>query len=196
MFSYIIGEIIRKDEEGIVLENQGIGYRLSCSKASMVHFQQGERYRVYTFLQVREDALQLYGFYEEEELEMFLLLNRVATIGPKSALGILSALSVETIAQAVLQADISVLSTAPGVGKKTAGRIALELLDPIKKLGYVAGERLPDKPEEEMGDQKEIALQALINLGYPRNEAEKVLRSMESGLSLEDMLRRALQQLS
>ena len=145
-------------------------------------------------MQVREDGICIYGFYSEEEKEMFELLIIVSSIGPKSALSILSAVGVIELRNAILNSDIYMLTKAPGIGKKTAGRIILELIDPIKKLGYVAVE---SAPEIEVRKDAKVAIDALVNLGYPKNEAEKAVRAIDAdNLSLEEIVRKALQKLS
>ncbi len=194
MYSYIIGEVTRIDNDSIILENNGIGYQLATSLMTMSYFQVGETYKVYTKFIVREDIQELYGFYEEEEREMFELLTKVSTIGPKSAMAILSTLTVGQIQQAVINADITALSRAPGVGKKTASRIALELVDTIKKMDIVP---LVDKGSPATSSSEwQVALDALTNLGYVRNEAEKALASLDKeNMTLEEMIKAALRKL-
>lgn len=194
MYSYIIGEIIDINSDGIVVENNGIGYEIATSNITMSHFQMGESYRIYTKFIVREDGIQLYGFYDLEEKAMFDLLTKVSGIGPKIAMGILSELSVRQISQAVLHSDIDVLTQAPGVGKKTASRIALELLDSIKKAGYTAEEAEIAEPVPPTDDLR-VAIDALVNLGYARNEAEKAVGSIDPGMGLEELIKAALRKL-
>ncbi len=194
MFAYIIGEVQGYSEGNIILENNGIGYQIATSTISMSHFQVGETYKIHTIMHVRDDGICIYGFYSEEEKEMFELLVKVSSIGPKSALSILSAVGVVELRNAILNSDISMLTKAPGIGKKTAGRIILELIDPIKKLGYVAAEIVP---KVEVRKDAKVAIDALVNLGYPKNEAEKAIRAVDTdGLTLEEIIRKALQKLA
>lgn len=197
MISYIKGEVTDLDEEGLVIENNGMGYQLAASVQSMSHFRVGESYKIYTVQVVREDDISLYGFYEEEERTLFLLLNRVSTIGPKVALSILSALTVDAVIGAILNNDPKALARAPGVGAKTASRIILELVDRVKKLGYqVRPEEA--RPSADPGDSQnyQVAIQALLNLGYARNEAEHALRDWNPEEALEEGIRHALRRLS
>lgn len=194
MYSYIIGEVTHIDNDGIILENNGIGYQLATSLMTMSYFQVGDTYKVYTEFVVREESQELYGFYDVEEREMFELLTKVSTIGPKSAMAILSTLTVGQIQQAVLNADIGALSRAPGVGRKTASRIALELVDTIKKMDIVPVTEVG--PAQPANNEWQVALDALTNLGYVRNEAEKALASLDSeNMSLEEMIKAALRKL-
>lgn len=196
MISYIIGQVSGINENGLVLENNGIGYALATSTYSMSHFRVGETYKLYTVLVVREDGLSLYGFYDEEERRAFLLLNRVSSIGPKVALSVLSTLSVEELVGAILNNDPQTLARAPGIGKKTASRIILELVDAVKEWGLVSGPA--QTPSMQVNDQEnyQVALEALINLGYARNEAESALKDWDRSASLEEGIRYALRRLS
>lgn len=190
----MIGRVEDIAVDSIILEVNQIAYEIATSRYSMSHFQVGESYKVYTYLQVREDGLYLYGFYSQEEKELFLLLTRVSTIGPKSALAILSALSVDEIYRAILASDMETLTKAPGVGKKTAGRILLELLEPVQKMNLDLPQKSQDLPRA--SEEISFALEALINLGFPRNEAQKALASTSKGLSVEELIKQALQKLS
>lgn len=195
MISYIIGEVVSKDLDGIVIENNGIGYFVATSDSTMSHFQVGESYKVFTKMNVREDAIELIGFYDKEEKEMFELLTKVSSIGPKSALAILSSLSVSQIRNAVLTSDIDTLTQAPGVGKKTASRIVLELVDTIKKQGYLPSKE-ETKSSPKLNDDARVAIDALVNLGYARNESEKAVSSvLDKDQTLEDIIKAALRKL-
>lgn len=196
MIDYIIGQVSRIDEEGIIIEQSGIGYRIAASLQSMSHFHVGETCKIYTVLLVREDALQLYGFYSLRERELFGLLTKVSAVGPKSAMAILSALDENELTSSILNHDINALTKAPGIGKKTASRIILELVDPLKKIGFFPMPEGEKPKESALSEQYEIALEALINLGYGRSEAKEALQALEEGLSLEQAVRLALQNLS
>lgn len=198
MIAYIIGEVVALGDNEVLLENSGIAYSLATSKASMSHFHVGETCKIYTYLQVREDDLSLYGFHDQAERDLFLELIRVTAVGPKMALSILSTLTPDQFLRAVLDSDIKTLTLAPGVGKKTASRIILELVDQVKQLG------LPAQPQAEAGglegpghgDQRRIAEEALLNLGYGRSEVRQVLDAIDLSQPLEAIIRQALQQLS
>lgn len=195
MFAYIVGEITDILPGRIILENNGIAYSIATSDQSMSHFHVGETCKVYTYLQVREDDLSLYGFHDKEEKDLFEELITVSTIGPKLALSILSTLSVDEIYQAIINSDIKTLSTVPGVGKKTASRLVLDLVDKVKKMGVQPGQA-PGKEEEDLSGRPGVARQALINLGYSPQEVNQVLTKLDQTESLEDMIRQALRFLS
>jgi holliday junction DNA helicase RuvA len=154
--------------------------------------------QLHIYTHVRQDALQLFGFLTPREKEIFLLLLGVSGIGPKVALNILSGISSQELHQALLGEDSQRIQRIPGVGKKTAERIVLELKDKVKKM---SPEPLPSVvPEIPEGRHWEDALSALVNLGYPKAMAEKTLGQIqnqtEGSISLEDLLRRALKFLS
>ena len=196
MIDYLIGQVSRIDEEGIIIEQSGIGYRIAASLQSMSHFHAGETCKIYTALLVREDALQLYGFYSLRERELFGLLTKVSAVGPKSAMAILSALDENELISSILNHDINALTKTPGIGKKTASRIILELVDPLKNICFLPMPEGEKPKEPALSEQYEIALEALINLGYGRSEAKEALQTLEEGLSLEQAVRLALQNLS
>ena len=136
MYSYIIGEFVEMTPEGIVIENNGIGYDIRTSSLTAENIpKSGEFVKVYTYLHVREDDMSLYGFLTRDELNVFKLLINVNGIGPKGALGILSAISTDDLRFAVLSDDVNLIKSCPGVGAKTAQRLIIELKDKLK-VGY------------------------------------------------------------
>ena len=133
MYSYIIGEFVEMTPEGIVIENNGIGYDIKTSSLTAENIpKSGEFVKVYTYLHVREDDMSLYGFLTRDELNVFKLLINVNGIGPKGALGILSAISTDDLRFAVLSDDVNLIKSCPGVGAKTAQRLIIELKDKLK----------------------------------------------------------------
>lgn len=193
MYAYIIGQVTAMEAEKLILENNGIGYELATSTKAMSRFQVGEEVKVYTRYIVRDDGVFLYGFYDEQEREMFDRLTKVSAVGPKVAISILSAVGVEGIVHAVQHQELSVLTKAPGVGKKTAGRILLELVDQIKSFS-AAENPLPLQDSEDLAEF-DVALQGLINLGYQRSEAMRALNGLDTSLPLSALMRMALQRL-
>lgn len=171
MIEYIIGEIVGIYENFIVLENEGLGYRIFTSGNTRDRLLTGETVKIHTEMVVREDSLSLYGFDTTEEMEMFRLLITVTTIGPKNAMGILSAFHPELLKYCIVENDIDKLTEAPGVGKKTAGRIVLELKDKIKTYDLAE-----DVDMEIKTDDYVFAVDALVNLGYAKNEVVKFLQ--------------------
>ncbi|CAK7022787.1 Holliday junction branch migration protein RuvA [Tissierella carlieri] len=194
MFEFIIGDVVSIKEDYIVLQNNGIGYKIFTSTNSMLQLELGMRNAmIFTYLNVREDGLFLYGFTSEEEINMFRLLQMVSKIGPKSALGILSTLTPNQIKVAVIKKELDILCKAPGIGKKTAERMVLELKDRIDKNIEVVEDNISGiKPN----DYHE-AIDGLMSLGYTRLEIEKIIRTMDiSKMNIEDIIREALRKLS
>ena len=199
MIAFLEGRLLSKSPEYIIVSTQGIGYQVSVPLSSfyeLPEIEQGVRLHVYTH--VRQDAIQLFGFLTAEEKTIFLLLLGVSGIGPKVALNILSGISSLEFSQALLAENSARIQRIPGVGKKTAERIVLELKDKIKKLTPGPLPSLVRKSGEE--GPWEDALSALVNLGYPKVVAEKALEQIknqtEESISLEDLLRMALKSLS
>lgn len=195
MYAYIIGQVTAMEAEKIILENNGIGYELATSLKAMSRFQVGEEVKVYTRYIVRDDGVFLFGFYDEQERDMFDRLTKVSAVGPKVALSILSSVSVEGIVRAVQTQDLATLTKAPGVGKKTAGRILLELMDQVKDWA-IEGAALPQEETLPTQEEFDVALQGLLNLGYQRSEAMRALKGLDPSLPLSTLMRAALQRLS
>ncbi len=189
MLDYIIGDIKKIGEDYIVLDNNGIGYLINTSSYSISNFTLYESYLVHVYMSVREDAIVLYGFHDDEELDMFKLLTTVSSIGPKIALAILSSLSVSSISTAIQSNDIDMLTKAPGVGKKTASRIILELSDKISKMSFTISEPV----EVAVDNDIESAIEALTNLGYMRADVIKVIRSLNmEGMGIEEIIKQCI----
>jgi Holliday junction DNA helicase RuvA len=151
---------------------------------------------LFTHLNVKEDALDLYGFISQEELHAYRLLTSVSGVGPKAAMSILSHLTPEQFAVAVGTGDTKSISKAPGVGAKTAARVILELKDKIAKQLSQDDESAPRDTDLLPGrDNLSEAMNALLVLGYTRGEATSVLKTLDSTLSLEDMITAALKKL-
>lgn len=191
MYAYITGRIVDMTDDRVIVDHQGIGYEIFASLEALSRWAVGEETRIYTRYFVREDTAVLFGFYDEAEREMFDHLTKVSAVGPKSALAVLSALSVDAIVWAVQNSDIDALTRAPGVGKKTASRILLELTDVFKNRVSLA-------PTEERTVESvhQPALEALLSLGYQEREAEEALSGLDFTESTETILRKALGRLS
>ena len=179
MIGYVRGEVSHLFPDSCFVDVQGVGYRLHISAATRQKLVAGESATLYTYLNVREDALMLYGFYATDEYDMFLQLIGVTGIGPKVALGILSAVSPDGFRLAVSQKNLGILTKIPGIGKKTAERLILELKDKIgeakgagEEIGGQAGWIAPTD------DVQSQALMALLALGYSQGEIQPVLRKV------------------
>lgn len=194
MIDFIIGDVVNIREDYILLQNNGIGYKIFTSINTMRDLELGQRSQlIYTQLMVREDGLFLYGFSSEEEMDMFKMLMMVTKVGPKVALGILSALSTNQIKLAIINKNIDNLCKAPGVGKKTAERIILELKDRINKDVVILEE---GELEESPNNNYQEVVQALMSLGYTRFEVDRALRALDKNMNVENMIREGLKILS
>ncbi|MBL7974947.1 MAG: Holliday junction branch migration protein RuvA [Candidatus Kapabacteria bacterium] len=194
MIARLHGILIEKSTNEVVVDCNGVGYVASVSVATSEVMQLGEKVSVYTYLAVREDALQLFGFATKEERDMFLLLTSISGIGGKIALGLLSAASIKELQQAIVEKNSTFLQRLPGIGKKTAERIVLELQDKVQTLAIGV-----DKTQVNGGMSfvQSEAVAALSALGYQRAAAEKAVKNaMQEQPSLqwtaESLIRAAL----
>jgi len=182
MIGSIKGKIILKTEKFLIVETGGVGYKINVSPDILSKAKKlGDEIMLWTHTHVREDALDLYGFFNREELEFFEMLINVSGIGPRSALAILGIASIETLKKAIGTSDTSYLTKISGIGKKTAERIVIELRD---KIG-----------EEKSGSslQGELdALEALKSLGYSQNEAREALKKVSPSGNTNTKIREAL----
>ena len=191
MYSYIKGTIEEIGLTNIVIENSNIGYEINVSSNTIKDLQLGKMAKIYTKLIVREDDMSLCGFSTKEEMKMFELLTSVSKIGPKVGLSILSFASPRQLGAYMVSEDIAKMSKAPGVGKKTAERIILELKDKIDKQNIEFEPTLLSNTPI-MVSQDE-AVDALVALGYSSAEAkEAVDKCKKSGLNTEDIIKKSL----
>ena len=198
MISYIIGEIKHIGEDNFVIENNNIGYFINSSFNTIKTLEINNEFKIFTKMNVREDDISLFGFSSKDELEVFELLTSVSTIGPKNAIAILSTLNVDKIKLAIVNNDIDTLTKAKGIGKKTASRIILELVDKVKKMAinYDISISNQDFDNITSNGEIEVAREALLNLGYQRNSIDKVLSSLkDSDLSLEEIIKESLKRM-
>jgi Holliday junction DNA helicase RuvA len=173
MIGQLAGVLAYKSPEQLVVDVQGVGYQVLVSLNSFYRLPEpGAAVRLLIHTHVREDALQLYGFIDREEKQLFLLLNSVSGIGPRLALNILSGTPTNELLDALEAGDLVRLVAIPGVGKKTAERLVLELRDKIK---VIKGARAADDGRQASGLESE-AVSALVNLGYRQNEAERAVK--------------------
>ncbi len=193
MYRYIKGKIEEVGEDYLVLENNGIGYMIHASKNSLKSIQdRSDNVKIYTYYNVREDGVSLFGFLTKEELNMFKLLLMVSKIGPKVALGLLSSMTPVNIKLAIVNEDSNTLSKAPGIGKKTANRIILELKDKIEDNIIIEQINSTD-----LSIDTDEVIVALLALGYTRSEAYSALSKMDiSNKKTEEIIKLALKNLS
>ena len=198
MFAYIKGSLEVKTNGYIVIDVNGIGYKIFMSETAINKLGAiGEIIKIHTYVRVREDDISIYGFNTNEELRMFELLLSVSGIGAKSALVILSNVSVSSFALAIINNDINLLKKLPGIGPKTAQRVILELKDKLKKENEIVANENTDKSDTIntaiMDDEKIAeATAALKVLGYTGKEIEKALEKVDANLSVEDIIRKGL----
>ena len=198
MYYYIKGTLAVKGENYAVVDASGVGYKLNVSSTFMENSGPvGTDITVYTYLSVREDAMELYGFYSEDEREMFLKLISVSGVGPKVGLSVLSISPPQKIAAAIVTADEKFLTKASGVGAKAAKRIILELKDKIdnSELGLSGTDALTTDVSEVITDSRAEAMSALTVLGYSAQEAKNVLLKLDASLSTEELIKQALSKL-
>ncbi|WP_455715469.1 Holliday junction branch migration protein RuvA [Anaerosporobacter sp.] len=203
MISFIKGELDSIYEDGIVVENGGIGYDIKVPLSVMNELPStGEEVKIYTYLYVREDILSLYGFLSRDDLQVFKLLITVNGIGPKGALGILSTISPDDLRFAVLADDAKAIAKAPGIGAKTASKLILELKDKLKledafeqKLSKTSMDTASGTSDT---NAKNEAIQALVALGYTNTEALKAVRGIDitPDMDTEDILKLSLKKIS
>ncbi|MDY3775551.1 MAG: Holliday junction branch migration protein RuvA [Eubacterium sp.] len=206
MIHFIKGQLDTVSEQKIVVENQGMGYEILVPASVLSKLPAiGMDVKIYIYMHVREDALQLYGFTTKEEKEMFQLLITVNGIGPKGALGILSIMDVDALRFAILSEDAKSISKAPGIGGKTASKLILELKDKVdfeeavdtmltKGENAVAG---VSAPAEDVGYRANDAIQALVALGYSSTEAVKAVKKVDliQDMTTEEILKSSLKYL-
>ena len=202
MISFVKGTVADIGENCLVVENGGIGYEIYMTGQDLGKARIGDEKKIHTFLYVREDILQLYGFFSKDDLGMFKLLIGVNGVGPKGALGILSGISADELRFAVLSDDVKTLSRAPGIGKKTAQKLILELKDKLKledafEKKLMHEQENADLNDTDFHDGRQEAVEALTALGYSSSEALKAVHKVtdvDPG-DVEAILKAALKQL-
>lgn len=195
MLGYIKGKVLHSSDGTVLLENNGIGYEVLCSGAAYAKLISDGQGEVYTYLQVREDGVSLFGFVSLEEKNMFLKLISVSGVGPKMGITILSSMNINDIAVAIANSDVKKLTAAKGLGKKMAERIILELREKVSAESLPEkGAAAPEQPAEKISDKEEDAVVGLMSLGYTRAESVRaVKRAEEAGAeSMEEIIMTAL----
>lgn len=189
MISHIYGEIAHRGDGFVVIDVNGVGYQVNLTRPALQELSGKDRVKLYTYLNVREDALNLYGFTSASELEIFKLLISVTRIGPQIALTILSQIRMEELAAAIIHEDERILTSISGVGQKSAKRLILELRDKMKQRmgGYAPA-----------GNVNYDAVSALVSLGFHRREAQQAVEVVSSGIkepAVEALIKAALLEL-
>lgn len=189
MIAFIEGKIAEKNPGELIINAGGVGFSLQCSNATLAAAPEVDKvWRCYTMMNMREDAMDLYGFASKQEREMFRRLCSVTGVGSKTALGVLSALPLRDLSIAIVTGDVTALSRAPGIGKKTAQRIVLELRDKVEQADIPAPKDMPAAavaPASSMQREAQAALQAL---GYTAAEAAKAVSTVRDQATTVDQL--------
>ena len=201
MISYIKGELVELTENAIVLDHDGMGFLIMMPASILAKLPAiGSELKVHTYLYVKEDALDLYGFLTKDDLKVFRLLITVSGIGPKGALAILSTMSPDDLRFAVLAGDSKTISKAPGIGSKTAQKLIIELKDKLKIEDVLDGGADGGyEPQSDMGDTAVAeAVMALTALGYSSADATRAVRQVDGGADMdsEALLKAALKKLA
>ncbi len=199
MISYIRGELAALEKDKVVVDVGGVGYGIYMPGQAMALLPPtGSEVKIHTYLNVREDAMQLFGFLTRDDLEIFKLLIGVSGIGPKGGLSILSKLSPDDLRYAVLAGDVKAISSAPGIGKKTAEKLIIELkdkLDIADILDHAIGNDAAPAAQSDSTVQSE-AVQALVALGYGSTESLRAVKQVAlENPTVEDLLKEALKKL-
>ncbi len=193
MYAFFKGTIADTEEDALIVEVNSIGYRIYVPKDMLLSAKIGSSITVYTYTCVREDAFILYGFSSKEDLSLFKLLITVSGVGPKMGLAILSSMDANSIRTAIIMQDAKLLSSAPGVGAKTAGRIILELKDKVSPLDIIYASK-DDVTNETVINLRQEAYEALISLGVTNLKATQALNEIEitEDSKIEDIIKQLL----
>lgn len=199
MIAFVRGTAVDMTENSVIVEAGGIGYEIYMTGTDLSQIHMGEEVKIHTYFNVREDAMQLYGFRSKDDLQMFKLLLGVNGVGPKAALGVLAGITADELRFAILSDDVKTLSKAPGIGKKTAQKLILELKDKMK-LEDAFELKLAHEQERaavgagEVSDGRQEAVEALVALGYSSADALRAVRKVTdvSPDDVEGLLKAAL----
>ena len=201
MISYIKGTLEDITETGVVIEAGGLGYFVSMPPSFTVKYKLHTEVKVFTYMSVKEDGISLFGFENKKQLELFKRLTSVSGVGGKSALALLGSANVNEITTAIIANDVNMICRAPGLGKKTAQRIILELKDKIStdEISSVIGGEIGSETGENsaLSDSRSEALEAMLVLGYGRSEAVKALSEVYTADDdTSSLLKKALKKIS
>lgn len=197
MIHNIRGTLTYTDPTFAVVECGGVGFKCFVSMTTLKSLTSiGTEVNLFTHLSVREDAMDLYGFSTSQEMDAFKLLITVSGVGPKAAMAILSVLPPDRLAIAVSSGDVRAIQQANGVGKKTAERVVLELKDKMVGIGSVSSDIVQGIQSVATSNNAQEAVEVLVSLGFNQSDASAVVGAMDKSMSVDDMVRKGLQQLS
>ncbi len=196
MFYYIEGNIVYAEPSVAVIDVGGVAYKMTVSYNTFASLAGRDRARLYTYLSVSENGVELYGFNNTDELDVYKLLTSISGVGPKAALAVLSIMTPSQLQRAVAADDSRAISRAQGIGGKTAQLIILKLKDKLDAYRSADGAAVP-APKTAAGAAAADAIDALVSLGYIKNDVTKIIGTMDiSGMSAEDIIREALKRMS
>lgn len=196
MIYSVRGKLLLTDLYSAVIDVNGVGFKCVCSSNTLAKLPQtGAEASLLTYMNVREDAIELFGFAEKTELECFKLLIDVKGIGPKAAMSILSALTPDRLALAVASKDYKAIQAAQGVGRKSAEMVVLVLKDKMGTLGIENSDIIDEVSEVAASSSAKDAIDALVSLGYSLSDAAKIISKADKSLSTEDLIKFALSKL-
>lgn len=198
MIYHVRGELILCETDLAVIDVGGVGYKMTVSQNTSSHIRKhvGQTTLLYTYMSVREDAVELFGFRDSDELTAFKLLITVSGVGPKAAMAVLSIMTPDQLSAAIATDNVKAISKASGVGGKTAARIVLDLKGKMAKEFPVSGEEMPTEPiTSAKSENMAEALEALIVLGYRRPEATEALRGLDPAADVSSLIKAALAKL-
>lgn len=191
MISFVRGTVVNKSINSVIVDVSGIGFKILVPSRDAENIKSGEVTLLNTYFSVKEDSMELYGFLKNEDLEMFNLLITVSGVGPKAALSLLSAFSAESLSSAIMLSDGKKISSAQGIGKKTAERIILELKDKVSMTAPDIEGQATSESDYDKGIEAE-AVSALKALGYSAYEAAEAVKKAGHKDSVEDTIKAAL----
>ena len=199
MIAFVRGTAVDMTENSVIVEAGGIGYEIYMTGTDLSQIHMGEEVKIHTYFNVREDAMQLYGFRSKDDLQMFKLLLGVNGVGPKAAVGVLAGITADELRFAILSDDVKTISRAPGVGKKTAQKMILELKDKMARESAATGLDFSGGAAVSVPaftNKATEAAQALAVLGYTSAEVAQALKGVDvETLSLEEIIRQCLKKM-
>ena len=198
MFYSLTGDIVYRDASSVAISCGGVAFRCYTSQVTLAEIGDKHITTLYTYLSVKEDSLDLYGFYDETELEFFKMLISITGVGPKAALSVLSVLTPDSLALAIASGDAKAITRAQGIGSRIAQRIVMELKDKMGgvSLSGTAGDTVSSVSSMSSSSNLTEAVEALVMLGYGQSEAASAVSKLDKGLNVEKLITEALKILS
>lgn len=194
MISFVKGIIEEIETDRVIIENQGIGYQIYMPQSDLEIMKSGEDVKIYTYLSVKEDAMQLFGFLTKEALTIYKLLLGVSGVGPKGGLAIISTCPGDSLHMAIVSGDAKAISKAPGIGNKTAQKIIIELKDKINLEEIIVNSTAEKDVAGPASQVQKDAIEALVSLGYSQSSAFQAVKKVHiaDDADVEDVLKLAL----